>query len=276
MYEKNRSHMSMKNSNLKIGKSLAFATIASCLSLAVVTPHRAIETVSAKAAAEERAERIENALFTRAEFFGAQAIIPYPAAEARGRLAEVRKLFPQDSEIELKLAELDEKLGDEDRALAGMLRYVELEKGSLATLEKLADFYHRRARFADEAAARERMIAAAPADERAPILRELIEMARRHRLEKYQRPDFFRGLIASDPSAFEVVKEFVDHLIENKDFNEALNALRRHRPSFPDEKSYFLEKEVDVLLKLKRGRDAEALYVRSFDPFWNDDQSEAF
>src|SRR5215475_6933592 len=146
----------IKSPGLKTGKEIAFASIASCLSLAVITPHRAIETVSAKTAAEERAERIEAALFTRAEFFGVQAIIPYPTGEAHARLAEVRKLYPQDSEIELRLAELDEKLGDVEQARAETLRYVELEKNSLAALEKLAGFYHRRARFDDEAATRER------------------------------------------------------------------------------------------------------------------------
>ncbi len=230
----------------------------------------------ATSAAEDRSAQIESALFTRAEFFGVQAIIPYPTNEARARLAEVRKQFPQDSEIELKLAELDEKRGDVELASSEMMRYVELEKESLAALDKLAKFYHRRARFGDEAAARERMIAAAPRKERAPILRELIEMARRHQLEKYQRPDFFRRLIASDPASFEVVKEFIDHLIEKKDFNEALAALRRHRQSFPDRKDYFLETEIAVLLDLKRGREAEALYIRSFDPFWTENQSEAF
>ncbi|HKC88325.1 MAG TPA: hypothetical protein VKG02_20230, partial [Blastocatellia bacterium] len=266
----------MKNGRLKIGKAFAFAMIVSCLYLAIITPQRAVTVAHAKSAAEERATQIEAALFTRAEFFGAQAIIPYPTGEARARLAEVRKLYPQDSEIELKLAELDEKLGDVEQARAETLRYVELEKNSLAALEKLADFYHRRARFADEASTRERIIAATPRNERAPILRELIEMSHRHRLEKYQRPDFFQRLIASDPGSFEVVKEFVDHLIEKKDYNEALSAARQHKSSFPDQKNYFLDKEVEVLLELKRGREAEALYVRSFDPFWTDKQSEAF
>src|SRR5262245_677297 len=266
----------MNHKKPPIGKTIAPAMIVSVLCLALVTTHRAIETAAAKTVDEERAARIESALFTRAEFFGVQAIIPYPTVEARARLAEVRKLYPQDSEIELKLAELDEKLGDGEQARAEMQRYVELEKNNLPALERLANFYRRRARFADEAAARERMIAAAPRDERAPILRELIEVARRHRLEKYQRPDFFRRLIASDPASFEVVKEFIDHLIEKKDFNGALGALRQHKPSFPDEKNYFLEKEVDVLLKLKRGGEAEALYVRSFDPFWSDEKSERF
>src|SRR5215475_1612873 len=154
-----------------IRKTIAPVMIVSVLCLAVIAPHRAIEPAAAKTAVEERAERIEAALFTRAEFFGAQAIIPYPTVEARARLAEVRKLYPQDSEIELKLAEFDEKLGDEEQARAEMARYVELEKNSVAALEKLAGFYHRRARFVDEAAARERMIAAAPSGERAPILR---------------------------------------------------------------------------------------------------------
>jgi predicted Zn-dependent protease len=266
----------MRNGRLKIGKAFAFVMIASCLCLAIISPHRAIKTAAAKTAAEERAERIETALFTRAEFFGAQAIIPYPTGEARARLAEIRKLYPQDSEIELKLAELDEKLVDFEQARAGMMRYVELEKDSLAALQRLANFYHRRAQFADEAAARERMIAAAPRSERAPILRELIEMARRHRLEKYQRPDFFRRLIASDPASFEVVKEFVDHLIEKEGYNEALGAVRQHKATFPDQKDYFLEKEVYLLAALGRGRDAEALYVRSFDPFWTSNQSDAF
>ncbi|HKQ73817.1 MAG TPA: hypothetical protein VJ810_08835, partial [Blastocatellia bacterium] len=261
---------------LKFGQVFALAALLSSLSLAFITPHRAIKAAAVKTSAEDRAAQIESALFTRAEFFGARAIIPYPTSEARARLDEVRKLYPQDSEIELKLAELDEKLVAIDQARAEMLRYVELEKDSLAALEKLASFYHRRARFDDEAAARERMIAAAPRNQRAPILRELIEMARRHRLEKYQRPDFFKNLIASDPASFEVVKEFIDQLIEKDDFNEALSALRQHKSSFQDQKHYFLEKEVDVLLELKRGREAEALYVRSFDPFWTDKQSEAF
>ena len=266
----------MKKRRLRFGKVIALAALVSSLSLAIIVPSRTTKTARASSAAEERAARIESALFTRSEFFGAQAIISFPVSEARARLAEVRKLYPQDSEIESKLAELDEKLGDVEQARAETLRYVELESHSLAALEKLANFYHRRARFADEAATRERMIAVVPRNERAPILRELIEMSRRHKLEKYQRPDFFQRLIASDPGSFEVVKEFVDHLIEKKDFNEALGALRQHKSSFQDQKNHFLEKEVDVLVKLGRGREAELFYVRSFDPFWTDKQSERF
>ena len=145
-----------------------------------------------------------------------------------------------------------------------------------AALSKLAEFYNRRARFADEAATRERMIAAAPANERADILRDLIELAARHRLGKYQQPDFFKQLIAADPAAFEIVKQFIEHLIEKENYAEALTAVRQHKASFPGVGDFFLEKEVDVLSKLKRDREAEAVYVAAFDPFWTDDQSKKF
>jgi tetratricopeptide (TPR) repeat protein len=266
----------MKDRRWKLGKVFAFAALLSFLILMAVTPRRAVPVARAMSAAEERDARVDAALFTRADFFGARAIVPIPTGEARARLSEVRKLYPQDSGIELKLAELDEKLGAEDRAAVEMARYVELEKDAAPALEKLADFYHRRARFADEAAARERMLVAAPRNGRAPVLRDLIQMARRYRLEKYQRPEFFSSLIASDPSSFEVVKEFVDHLTENHEFEDALKAVRQSKPSFPDQKDYFLEKEVGLLVSLNRGREAEALYVRSFDPFWPDKRSEAF
>ncbi len=252
---------------MKLGRTLPLAIILLSLGFAAIAQQHATEPKIAQ---------IEDALFTRAEFFGAQAILPYPTAEARDNLAEVQKRYPQDAEILLKLAALDEKLGNVEQAHQEMLRYVELEKNGLKSLEKLADFYRRRARFADEAATRERMITTAPRNERAPILQDLIESSWLHRLEKYRKPEFFHRLIASDPGAFEVVKQFIDHLVEQKDYTEALRALRQHKTSFPEEKSYFLEKEVDVLLKLKRDREAESLYVKSFDPFWTEEQSERF
>ncbi len=258
-------------------KNLGWIVVAIALASAVVQPQLSFE---AKANRDERAQRIEASLFTRAEFFGAQAVLPYPTAEARARLAEVARGYPQDAAIQLKLAELDEKLGNTDAAHQSMLRYVELEKSSIASLKTLAEFYGRRARFADEAATLERMIAASsaegPANERAAILLDLIELARRHQLQKYQQPDFFKRLIASDPSAFEVVKQFIEQLIKAEDYAEALKTLRQHKASFPDERDYFLEKEVDALVKLKRDKEAEAVYVAAFDPFWTDDQSRKF
>ena len=88
--------MSAKKGRLKIGKALVVTMIASCLGLWRLS-RRAAESRSRmrRRRLEDRATRIESALFTRAEFFGAEAIIPYPTGEARARLAEVRKSYPQ-------------------------------------------------------------------------------------------------------------------------------------------------------------------------------------
>lgn len=249
-----------------VGLALAFAS---------VKPQRAAEA-TANTNANDHSAQIEAALFTRTEFFGAQAVVPYPTAEARTRLTEVQKQFPNDAEIALKLAELEEALNNTEAAHQAMLRYVELEKANTVSLSALASFYSRRARFTEQAATLERLIAASPASQRATVLGELIELAARHRLEKYQQPEFFRQLIASDPAAFEVVKQFVTHLIEKGDYIETLRAVRQYKDSFPAERSFFLEKEVESLVALKRVKEAEAVYVAAFDPFWSDEQSRKF
>lgn len=266
----------MKKAKFNSARLLALAMIAIAISLAAIKPQRAAESATSNQARDERAAAIESALFTRADFFGSQAIVPYPTAEARLRLADVERRFPNDSDIKLKLAELDEKLGKTEQAHQTMLGYVELEKNSVGALSKLAEFYDRRARFADEAAALERMIAAASADQRAVHLIRLIELAKRHDLKKYEQPDFFRKLIASDPAAFEFVKQFIEQLFEKEDYAETLRAVRQYKALFPAEHAYFLDKEVDSLIGLKREKEAEAVYVAAFDPFWSDERARKF
>ncbi|MFN0107234.1 MAG: hypothetical protein ACKVZH_00145 [Blastocatellia bacterium] len=263
----------MKRSKFKTSSLLTFVLIALSISFTAIKPQRAAE---ANINANDHSAQIEAALFTRVEFFGAQAVVPFPTNEARARLAEVAHSYPQDSEVQLKLAELDEKLNNAEAAQQAMLRYVELEKSSVASLELLSNFYLRRARFAEAAITLERIIVAAPANQRAGHLQALIELAAKHRLQKYQQPEFFKQLIAADPAAFEVVKQFTAHLIEKKDFAETLRAVRQHKISFPAEHRFFLEKEVEALIALKRVKEAESVYVAAFDPFWSDEQSRKF
>src|SRR5215218_1110751 len=60
--------------------------------------------------AEDLQSEIEKAIFTRQEFFGAEAIVPLPIAEAREKLANLSQNQPDNPLILAKLAELDEKL----------------------------------------------------------------------------------------------------------------------------------------------------------------------
>src|SRR4029077_5386296 len=96
-------------------RRLGLTAIALFLFLAIVDwqPTAQANHESEKSAPDERAALIESALYTRVEFFSAQALVPYPTGDARNRLAAVQAKYPNDSTIELKLSQLDEKLGRE-------------------------------------------------------------------------------------------------------------------------------------------------------------------
>jgi hypothetical protein len=61
-------------------------------------------------------KQIDTALFTKQEFFGADAIVPFPTAKARENLIGLQNQFPDEVKFARKLAELDEKLGDFEAA----------------------------------------------------------------------------------------------------------------------------------------------------------------
>src|SRR5205085_6952546 len=158
---------------------------------------------------DEQTALIESALYTRVEFFGAQALVPYPTAEARNRLAELKTKYPDEPQLYLKLSQLDEKLGRENEASGEMRAYVELEPDKMKALETLAAFSHRRAQFEGEAEALERMIEIAPPEKRVEIFRRLIELARTHLLQKYLAPAFYQKTLAQNPSAFEIIEQYI-------------------------------------------------------------------
>ena len=219
---------------------------------------------------------IDSALYTRAEFFGAQARVPYPTNEARNRLAELLAQRPKEARVMLALARLDEKLGRYDVAENEMDEYASLAGDGFGALGELADFQHRRASFEKEAATLEKMLGVAPADEHAAVLERLTRLAESQKFARYLSPGFFERVIAERPSDFRVVAEYIGRLVEEKNTPAALDAVRRYRERFPAHRRYFLDKEVSILDAAKRPREAEAAYRAAFDPFWPDSLSEKF
>ena len=257
---------------------LVLTLVAFCLGIAIINPHRASAESGeqAKNKKDERAALIEAALFTRTEFFGAQALVPYPTAEARNRLADLLGKNPDEPQIYLKLSQLDERLGRVEQAEKEMQRYVGLRHGSPEALEELAAFLHTRAQFSKEAAVLERMITVIPSHERTRVLQRLIELARVHKLENYLKPEFYEQIIAQDPSVFEIIDQYIQRLTEEQSYQQALKVLRQHKPSFPDRTNYLMEKEVSLLVTLGKEREAEEVYREAFDPFWPDELSGNF
>src|SRR5205085_5385493 len=71
----------------------------------------------------------------------------------------------------------------------------------------LAAFRHRRALFDKEAATLERMLRAAPEEERGRVLDRLVRLAESQKLANYLAPEFFESVIAEHPSDFRVRSE---------------------------------------------------------------------
>jgi tetratricopeptide (TPR) repeat protein len=241
----------------------------------IVHPHRAAAS-GASHVQDEKATLIESALFTRVDFFGTQALVPYPTLAARNRLADVAAHYPDDANVYLKLAQLDEQLGRPDDAARELARYVALAPDSAAALDTLAAFYERRADFPQAAAALERLLARAPTAERTQVMQRLVELARVHQLPKYLAPAFYEQVIAQDPSAFAIIVQYIDKLSAQHDDAAALKVLRAHKARFPERTGELLEKEAALLDALGRAREGEQVYEAAFDPFWPDELARSF
>jgi tetratricopeptide (TPR) repeat protein len=247
-----------------------------CYSASVIVHPRGVAASGASHAIDERAALIEAASFKRVEFFGAQALVPYPTLEARNRLADVAAHYPDDANVSLKLAQLDEQLGRNEDAAHELARYVVLTHDSTAALDMLAAFYERRADFPQAAATLERLLARAPADERTQVMQRLIELARVHQISKYLAPAFYEQVIAQDPSAFASIVQYIDKLSEQHDNAAALKVLRAHKAQFPERTVELIEKEAALLDALGRAREGEQVYEAAFDPLWPDELSRSF
>jgi len=257
-----------KNPNRSL---LPLVIILAIVSVAVVTvlTRRSVQADNElQTATDEMETAIDNALYRRVEFFGSQALVPYPTVAARDRLAAVQAKYPDRSQIYLRLAHLDEKLGRDAEALKEMQSFVALEPDKLTALGRLAEYLHRRIRFDAEAETREEMLKLAPPEKRVALFRELMQLAETHRLEKYLAPRFYEAVLAENPDAFEIVEQYVDKLIGRRDYQKALSLLREYKDRFPDRREWIVDREISIHEAMSQPQAAEAVFQQSFDPFW--------
>jgi tetratricopeptide (TPR) repeat protein len=227
-------------------------------------------------ASDEVSTEIESALYTRAEFFGARALVPYPTAEARVRLDAVRAKYPEAAQVYLRLAQLDERLGRYAGAEENLRAYVARAGGTLEASDELANFLHRRGEYAREAATLESMLQSAPPEERARLLERLMRLAKSQRLDDYLQPEFYQRAVSDNAEVFEVVRWYLERLVEEENYTAALAAIRQYAPQFASHGRDFLKLETTTLVAAGRAREAERVYVAAFDPFWPEDLSREF
>lgn len=231
---------------------------------------------AAAVAAEEVSAEIDAALYTRAEFFGARALVPFPTAEARVRLDAVREKYPTAAQVYLRLARLDERLGRYAEAEENLRAYVERAGEIGEASDELANFLHRRGEYAREAATLESMLNRAPPEERVRLLERLMRLAKSQRLDSYLQPEFYQRIASGNAEVFEVVRWYLERLVEEENYTAALESIRGYGPQFASHRREFLKLETKTLVAAGRAREAERVYTAAFDPFWPEELSGEF
>ncbi|MGI8787700.1 MAG: hypothetical protein ACR2HG_08080 [Pyrinomonadaceae bacterium] len=228
---------------------------------------------SQKVSAEDFQNEIENAVFARQEFFGAQAIVPLPTDTARENLARLAESSPDNPQILLKLADANEKLSQFDAAEKNLIRLAKIDSSKNETL---VEFYERHAEFEKEAAILEKILFTEKAENRPAIFERLIETARQHDIKNYLQPEFYDRVARENPSVFAIFRELIKKFSEEKNYAEALNFTRQAKRQFPEQVSELLDKEIEILLEMKKSQEAEAIYQAAFNPFWSEDEAQKF
>lgn len=211
---------------------------------------------------------VDDALFTNEEFFDSQASVARPYSIALERVGPLLTKYPKDSRLHLHAARLAERLGQNDRAASEMVAYADLKKRSADALLRLANFYHDRARFADEVRTLQELAKSLKVSERGRVYKRAAEIVRSHSLKEFKPADFFADLVAADPSSIQPVKDYVRELRLAKQNSGALAVLVAFQPKFPSELAYFLKTRSAILEDNGDRRAAEDVYSSAFDPNW--------
>jgi tetratricopeptide (TPR) repeat protein len=211
---------------------------------------------------------VDDALYADEEFFGVQASVARPYADALGRVAALLAQYPKDARLHLHAARLSERLGQYDRAAGEMTQYADLKRRSPDALRRLANFYHDRARFADEVRTLQELAKTLAVGERAPVYKRAAAVVRSHTLKEFAPADFFAELVAADPSNIGPVQEYVEELRLAGRHKEALAVLASFQPRFPSELGYFLKTRAQIFEATGDRRAAEQVYSDAFDANW--------
>lgn len=226
-----------------------------------------------KVSAEDVNGEIEKAIYTKQDFFGAEAFVPLPTKTARENLAAVAVNSPENPLILAKLAEYDEKLGRFDEAEKSLIRLSEI---NVAKNDALAAFYQRRGAYQKQAEVLRKILFTTEAQNRAAVFEKLIDTARIHELKEYLQPAFYEQVAKENPDTFDIYRRLSKKLVEEKDYSEALKYVRQARQLFPEQQSVLLGKEIEILSATNQLKEAETVYIQAFDPFWSEDEADKF
>lgn len=219
---------------------------------------------------------LNEALYADVDLFGVNSRILRPSEDARTRLQALANKYPNNSEVHIKLANKYIELNNVVAAEAEMKLMVQQDNNSPKSLRALATFYHERASFTQEAVVLQQLLKTVPNSDKGTIFYELMDLAELHQLDNYFEESQYGNLLKDDPAGFSLLQKLIDNLNKRKRFNHVYKLLDKYQPVFPDQKKYFIEERVALLVSEDKVAQAAEIYEQAFDPFFLDNATENF
>jgi len=222
---------------------------------------------------------IEAAFFRMMSMPSGAVAFRRPPAETRPALGDLIKNQPHNAELYSLRALEDEQQLDFKAAESDWKAYVENSSDKEIAQLALADFYHHRARPADEIKTLS-MVASAPsisAEKLTPTAQQrswqaferIFGVVQAQGLPKDVSIAQYRSWIARYPAEASLYSRFLEFLIEQKEYSAAQKVIADYRKQFPNDQIFPVRVKATVEYRQGSVREGLAVYEQSFQPLWD-------
>jgi cellulose synthase operon protein C len=229
---------------------------------------------------------LENALFRWMDLPGGSVSAPRPPQEARPLLDALVKSQPDRAELYSLRAMEEEQQLDFQSAESDWKSYAQAATNRTAAQLALADFYHRRARPADEIAALS-VVTQAPSGASEELLApqqqqawlafaRIFTIISANALSADTSDGEYQAWIVRYPSETSLYTEYCEFLLDRKEYSRAADLISAYSKAFPDDAIFPVK--AHALLEYRQGdvQQGLAVYDRSFQPLWPDELIQGY
>jgi tetratricopeptide (TPR) repeat protein len=214
---------------------------------------------------------IRAALTEEVDLLGGRALAPRPAADAKARLEEVARTWPQVAGVQRSLAQAAHAAGDPATAERAYEQAVVLSGGAEWALDDLAGFYEARGEVARQVATLEKLAAKLAAatkrpggnGRRAELRRVYERIVAALGVKRVASPERYRrALVDLDPDDTWALRRYVDELVRARDEAGVRRAVATYLPKRPQDAVYLAKVLADQLESRRDLDGAVAVYQK--------------
>lgn len=222
--------------------------------------------------------RFDFALFRSVMMPAGAVAVRRTTKDSRPILDDLVRKSPNDPELSLMRARVDEEALDFASAEADWKKRADLLPDHAEGEIELADFYHRRLRPLDEIKALSAAAGApsTPADRLLPVtgqrswktFERIFTVIQDQALPNSVSAEQYRAWIDRYPKEPSVYTRFFDFLVSQREFEEARKLVADYQKAFPDDKVFPVRAQASIEYARGSIDAALALYDRSYQPLW--------